>query len=305
MPVKNQTQSYTFAVAAILFWSTVATAFKLSLRSLTVVQLLFVASGVSLLVFAGVVLTGPMRRHLRFDWRSVAAGMLQGFFNPFAYYLILFRAYDLLPAQLAQPLNYTWPLVLVLLSAPVLGQAVKSRTLWALLISLAGVVVIAMQGRFSLPERSQIPAMLLCMGSSLVWAAYWLINTRDLRPAAIKLLYGFFFGTLYSGLALLAEGAPLPVHPREWAGALYTGFFEMGITFLLWMKAMQTTSSTGRIAGLVYFSPFLSLLWIHLVLGEAIHLTTVAGLMLIVAGILVNRPKPDKQPPGCRRDESC
>ena len=34
-----------------------------------------------------------------------------GFLNPFLYYIILFKAYSLLPAQEALSLNYTWPLV--------------------------------------------------------------------------------------------------------------------------------------------------------------------------------------------------
>jgi hypothetical protein len=36
----------------------------------------------------------------------------------------LFEAYDRLPAQVAQALNYTWALTLTLLAVPVLGTAV-------------------------------------------------------------------------------------------------------------------------------------------------------------------------------------
>ncbi|NWH06613.1 hypothetical protein [Desulfobacter latus] len=41
------------------------------------------------------------------DW---ARGVLFGAINPFAYYLVLLQAYDLLPAQQAQPLNYSYQL---------------------------------------------------------------------------------------------------------------------------------------------------------------------------------------------------
>jgi drug/metabolite transporter (DMT)-like permease len=37
---------------------------------------------------------------------------ITGALNPFGYYLILFKAYSLLPAQLAQPLNMIWPVTL-------------------------------------------------------------------------------------------------------------------------------------------------------------------------------------------------
>ena len=45
-----------------------------------------------------------------------------GLHNPFLYYLVLLTAYKLLPAQEAGTLNYIWPLVLVLLSIPLLDK---------------------------------------------------------------------------------------------------------------------------------------------------------------------------------------
>ena len=57
-----------------------------------------------------------------------------GFLNPFLYYLVLFEAYDRLPAQEAQPLNYMWPIVVVILSAPLLKQPIGR-------VSLAGIAV--------------------------------------------------------------------------------------------------------------------------------------------------------------------
>ncbi|NJK98814.1 MAG: EamA family transporter, partial [Bacteroidales bacterium] len=49
-----------------------------------------------------------------------------GFLNPLLYYLVLFKAYSLLPAQIAQPLNYTWPLILVILSIIFLSKNIRS-----------------------------------------------------------------------------------------------------------------------------------------------------------------------------------
>ena len=57
-----------------------------------------------------------------------------GFLNPFLYYLVLFEAYDRLPAQEAQPLNYMWPIVVVILSVPLLKQPIGR-------VSLAGIPV--------------------------------------------------------------------------------------------------------------------------------------------------------------------
>lgn len=46
--------------------------------------------------------------------------------------------------------------------------------------------------------------------------------------------------------------------------------------------------------GAVLLTPFLSLVFIHFVAGEEIRASTLAGLSLIVAGILLERWRPDR-----------
>ena len=40
------------------------------------------------------------------------------------------------------------------------------------------------------------------------------------------------------------------------AAAVYCGIFEMGITFWLWLRALQLASTSDKISNLVYFAPF-------------------------------------------------
>jgi drug/metabolite transporter (DMT)-like permease len=60
----------------------------------------------------------------------------------------------------------------------------------------------------------------------------------------------------------------------------------MGITFLVWLQALRHASSAARVALLIYLSPFLSLVFIHFIVGEPIRNATLAGLVLIVAALL-------------------
>ncbi len=56
--------------------------------------------------------------------------------------------------------------------------------------------------------------------------------------------------------------------------AVYVGIFEVGITYVLWMKAMQLSTSNAKIGNLVFMAPFLSLVFIHFILKETIFITT-------------------------------
>ena len=108
--MKKNTHSILLALAAVLSWSTVATAFKVALAYLTHFEMLLIASLTSVLIFS-IVLTfqhkwGLVKQLNKKQWKELA---FLGFLNPAAYYLILFKAYDMLPAQVAQPVNYACP----------------------------------------------------------------------------------------------------------------------------------------------------------------------------------------------------
>jgi uncharacterized membrane protein len=128
----NQSKAYIYASLTVLFWSTVATAFKIALRDFQYIQLLVIANLTSLLVFVILLLVQGKIQSLR---ETTLAGLglsaLQGLLNPFAYYLLVFKAYSLLPAQ-AQPTNFIWPVVLMLLSVPLLKQPMRLTSVMAL-----------------------------------------------------------------------------------------------------------------------------------------------------------------------------
>ncbi|HOY92579.1 MAG TPA: DMT family transporter [Prolixibacteraceae bacterium] len=290
--VKNQDKSLGYAALSVLIWSTVATAFKLALRELDPVQLIFIASGVSaLFLLFWLLVTGQFRQLSQTTGRELLRSMAVGLLNPFGYYLILFKAYSLLPAQLAQPLNMIWPVTLAFLSIPLLKQKITWRQFLALGVCLLGIVLLSSQGSISGFRNTSLTGVILALGSSLLWALFWIFNIKDQRPEAVKLFLNFFFGFLYLLMIMtLFSEFRFPAGISLWA-ALYTGLFEVGITYLLWMKAMQLSDNNAVTGSLIYAAPFLSLLLISSVLGEKIHPTTIAGLVLIVSGIVYQQIK--------------
>ena len=130
---------------------------------------------------------------------------------------------------------------------------------------------------------------MLAVGSAIFWAVYWIINMKDKREAVSKLFLNFCFGFLYIFITIaVTKHFWIPPHTGL-AGALYIGLFEMGITFVLWLNALKFSETTAKVSNLIYLSPFISLIIIHFAVGEVILLSTVAGLALIVAGILLQQ----------------
>ncbi|GAB2519403.1 DMT family transporter [Microbulbifer agarilyticus] len=279
-----------FALAAVLCWSTVASAFKLSLQYLSPLQLVTIASVVSTLFMAGVIVWRGHTAQVASAWRQSRGWFIAlGFCNPFLYYLVLFNAYDLLPAQQAQPLNYTWGVVLALLSVPVLKQTLRRQDLVAGIVCYSGVLVIATQGNFSELRFEQPLGVALALLSTVIWASYWLLNTRIGGNAAVNLFLTFSCGLPWLAAAVWWQGGWQWPPLAGWVGAVYVGLFEMGIAFLLWQAALLHCDNTARISNYIYLSPPLSLLLIALLVGEHIHPATIAGLGLILLGVAIQQ----------------
>ena len=288
--MQQQGQAYLFGLAAVLCWSTVATAFKLSLRYLDPIQLLLYSCLASIVVLAAVLrLQGRFGLLFSYSRREYLQSLGLGLLNPLLYYLILLKAYDLLPAQEAQALNYTWALTLALLAVPLLKQRLGAREIAAGLVCYSGVLVISTRGDLAGFHFSNPLGVALALGSTVIWALYWIFNTRDRRDPVAGLLLNFLFALPFILLACLLFSDPLVSEVRGLLGALYVGVFEMGITYVLWLLALKRSDNAARIGNLIFISPVFSLVFIHLLVGEEILPSTLVGLGLILAGLVIQK----------------
>jgi len=288
--MNSSKKAYLFAGLAVFFWSTVATAFKIALREFDFIQLIFYASGVTVILLFFVLF---FQRKLQLVFQQTrqqwAKSIFIGAFNPLLYYLVLFKAYSLLPAQVAQPLNMIWPITLALLSVPLLKQKIGWISLVALSISFIGVFFISSQGGLSGFKNTNATGVFLAVGSSVLWSLYWIFNVRDKRDEIIKLFLNFAFGFIYLAVAVFLF-SDFKIHTGESLYAvIYVGIFEVGITYIFWLKAMNFSTNNAKIGNLVFFAPFLSLVFIHFILKETIYITTFIGLLFIITGVLVQQ----------------
>ena len=287
--LSQQQKAYALGLAAVCLWSTVATAFKLSLRHIGPEPLLFYASLTSTVVLACILAAQGKFGRPWPPFRAIRVSLLLGGLNPFLYYLVLIRAYDLLRAQEAQAINYTWAITMSLLSIPLLGQAIRRLQFLAIGLSYAGALIISTRGDLLGFQMESPLGFALAMGSTVIWALFWIYGVRDQMEPTLRLFFNFCAGTVYTGIWALAAGISLVPNLPGLAGAVYIGVFEMGVTFVLWMNALRLSRTTAQVSNLIYLAPFLSLGIIHYMVGESISLSTLIGLGFILVGTVVQR----------------
>ncbi|MCL2727948.1 MAG: DMT family transporter [Bacteroidales bacterium] len=291
--MKHDKKALLLALAAVLCWSTIGSAFRLTLDYLLPHQLIFYTV-ITAFLFTGVyiLIQGGWKRLFRYTPRQYAYSAITAFINPFVYYLLLLHAYTILPTQVAGTINYIWPIVLVLLSAVVLKQKIGFKSMIACLISFSGLVLIVTRGNFSTLSHGDPVGVGLILCGSIMFAGYWILNMRDSREESDKLILTYFFTILYLiPVQCIMPGSWALIPLKGVAGAVYIGIFEMGLTFLLWLKALKFSTNTARISNLVFLAPFMSLFFISIFVGEQIAFTTFVGLILIIVGIILSQTK--------------
>lgn len=274
-------------LTAVMMWSTVAVGFKLGLRNMEPIQLLWIGSCFSWVLFTiCCVVSPPVSR----ETTHIAKACLLGLLNPLLYYIVLLTAYDLLPAHVAQPLNYTWAIVTALLAIPMLRQKLSRSTFFGILVGYFGVLVLVTKGQLVGSIGFDTLGVGLALGSTLVWAIYWIWSVSIRLEPWWFMWYGFTVAVpLLTVICYFTVGFP-SLNWSNFGYGAWIGLLEMGFAFLLWQRAMSTTSSVAKLSQLIFLSPMISLILIYSILGESIHFTALIGICMIFLGLyVVNR----------------
>lgn len=291
--MKSSNLAYVYGIAAVFLWSTVATAFKIALSYYTPLQLVFVAVLTSIIALAGILAWQKKLSLLKQQFlRRPMFYLVTGLINPFLYYVVLFKAYSLLPAQQALSLNYTWAVLLPLLAAPLLKQHLRKSDIAAALIAYTGVFIIATGGDISGFSFDSPLGIGLALTSTLLWCLYWIVNTKDQGDPVVSLLLSFLIGLPFIAVTLVLTDTLPSFSIKAIFAGMYVGLFEMGITFVLWLMALKTATRTANISTMVFLSPVMSIGFIAWILQETIAMATYLGLAFILSGMMLQQLLP-------------
>ena len=288
--LSNQNKAYLYAGIVIFFWSTVATAFKLALSYLEPIQLVLYSTLFSVIVlFFIAFIQGKIHLIKSFSNQALMQFAFLGLLNPCLYYIVLFKGYDILPAQEAMVINFSWPIMIVVLSIPILKQTIDFKSFLAIVICYIGVVIIASKGNiFSMNFESPLGVTYILI-TTVIWSLFWLLNTKNSYDSVVSLFLIFLFSLPYILIIVYFSDSFVIPSLKGIIGSAYIGLFEMGVSVVLWQLALKTSTTVSRVASLIFITPFLSLLILHFVLKEAILVSTIFGVILICLGLILQK----------------
>jgi drug/metabolite transporter (DMT)-like permease len=206
---------------------------------------------------------------------------LHGVGGLFGYHALFFAAMARAPAAEANLLNYTWPLLIVLLSAPLLGLRLTVRHLLGVITGLSGSFLLLAQGTsFTV---GAVLGYVCAVGAALTWALYSVL-ARRMRTVPTEAVIGFcaVSSILAAGAHILFESTVVPDRETVFA-VVALGLGPVGAAFLLWDIAMKR-GDPRLLGSLAYATPVASTIILGLAGFAPLSLSTVAATLLVVAG---------------------
>jgi drug/metabolite transporter (DMT)-like permease len=209
----------------------------------------------------------------------------------FGYHALYFLAFALAPALEVNLINYLWPLLIVLLAAPIRGLPLGPVRVAGVALGFAGCALLVGPGA-SFPPGA-LPGFIAAAGCALVWAVYSVTaGTARLARVPTEAVAGFCLATAALA-AVLHLGLETTVAPdaRQWLTVLLLGLGPVGAAFFLWDVGMKR--GDPRLLGtLAYAVPVAStLLLIAAGEGELSWRAALATLMVAGGGFIAARAR--------------
>ncbi|MFB9539671.1 MULTISPECIES: DMT family transporter [Streptomyces] len=221
-------------------------------------------------------------------WRGIAiSGLLW-----FGFYMVALNwGEQQVDAGTAALVVNTGPILIALLGARLLGDAMPPRLLAGMAVSFAGAVTVGLS--MSGEGGSSVLGVVLCLLAAVAYAGGVVAQKPALGTASP--LQVTTFGCLVGAVMCLPFAGQL-VHEAADAPAsatlnmVYLGIFPTALAFTTWAYALSRTTAS-KMGATTYAAPALVVLMSWLFLGEVPGLLTLAGGALCLAGVAVSRSR--------------
>jgi drug/metabolite transporter (DMT)-like permease len=277
-------------VLLVLAWGSTFAAVKIGLDSAPPILFGGIRSVLGGAVMVVLAFGRSGRPALRHTWPAYAVLTL---LNVVMFFSLQTLAILELPSGLAAVLIYLQPVLVGVLAAPLLGEALTSLKLVGLLLGFAGIVVVS-AGAF----RGN--ASLLGVGYAVVGALVWALGTIAFKRYAerVDVWWAVAIPFLVGGVVMTLGGAATEGTAISWSGEFvaafaYAALVGTALSWSLWF-GLVGAGDAGRVASYIFFVPLISLAIGGVLLHETLGPSLLAGAALVILGVyLVNRRPAD------------
>ena len=277
-----------FVLVCIVLWALIPVVAKLGQARLDNHQFLFWSSLVSLFVITfSVIVSGNISAYLQYSMRDWIYLLGLGLLGTYIYYLFLYLGYAQAKGMEVLVVQYTWPILIVVLSVFILKERITLRKILSVALGFLGVIVVLTKGQVQTMHIDNASLIALVAAGAACFALFSVLSKNvQQEPLGVVAVY-FLAATIASGISMLFFSEFALPSSREIVPVLCNGILVNGFSYVFWLLALKSTEAS-YIAPYTFITPVLSALYLILFFDEPFVLAYGFGLVLVVAGGLIN-----------------
>ena len=205
--------------------------------------------------------------------------------------LLISYAYLCIPAGMTIVINFTYPVLVALISAVLFKEKLKPLCIAALLIAIGGVALISLTGGSAAVGPRPALGIPLALLSGLAYAVYFLAGRHSSYAKLDTSVANFYItgsaAVICFAVALIAGRFRLPPNQFMWAVLLSSGVLGYMIGLRLLLTGIRLLGSTPASA-LNTLEPVFASVTSMLVFGEIMSGMKILGAFLVLVGALLS-----------------
>lgn len=278
-------KEYCLVAYTIFCWGTLPAITKLTLTSISNMQVLFISS----LIAAGCLylylfLSGRTKLFRSLTRSDILQLVALGFLGNFLYSAFYYVSLRTLPSADACIINYLWPIIATICATVILHEKIKATEWLAILLSFAGVVIISTRGSGLMMANAQ--GVLFCVAGALCYGIFNVLNKKKGLDQVLCTAVYFTVTAVCSAPVLLIIGDMTPMSGVTWAGMLWLGVCIDALAIFAWGTALQM-AEVSVLSNLAYLTPVVAMIVSFITLGEPIELYAIMGMLFVLGGCLL------------------
>lgn len=206
----------------------------------------------------------------------------------------LFQAMKLIPIGNAVLLNYTAPIFVALLAPIILRERVRQTTLYALALSVAGILLISSTQDFQVYGLS-FPGVVSALLAGFLYGVFVIFakKTLTILSGYSVALYSYSFSAVFLAPSIIQ--VDLSMNLSSWLLLLFLGVFNTAFAVTLYLRGLQLIKAQEA-AVLTYLEPASAVGFGYLLLAQQPTPTMIVGGLLILSAGYVVASKTEEVP---------
>jgi probable blue pigment (indigoidine) exporter len=203
---------------------------------------------------------------------------------------LLFIAAYRLPGGVAAVINSLSPLLVVVISLPLLGTRIRAIQVIAGIVGVAGVALLVLRS----DARLDVAGLIAMGGAAIMFSAATVLTKRWGRPDGMTSVGVTGWTFLLAGLTLLPatliiEGLPDHLTARNVGGLIYLVLISGILAYALWFWGLERLSASA-VTFLTLLNPVTAALLGWIVLDQRLNHWQLIGAVLILVSVVLGQP---------------